>query len=468
MFMNIPYAKCFNKFLLALALSSCAVPAALACQSCATSPPVLSAQTTPPVNLPSTPSAPPVANPEAKAPQPKTESYMLSYQTRLKAVAYSRASYTLYFVSYFVVIAGLFLLLKLGTVGRIRDFAQRCTEKRWLQGFIFIPALLVLIDLLELPVSIYWHSLSLFYHQSVESWPAWFWDWTKEELLSMVVFAALGQILYQLIRRSSRRWWFYFWLAMLPIALLLIIASPYIIDPLFNNYRPLAAENPALVQSIAQLTQHAGVPIPPERMFLMDASKKTNTLNAYVAGLGPSKRVVVYDNTIRKTTPDETLFIIGHELGHYVLGHVWTGFLYFAVGLLAGLYLMFRGLYYILRKWGESWKVYGPQDWAALSILFLLMFILNFLSAPIVNGLSRAEEHAADVYGIEVIHGIVPNSEEVAAHAFQVLGEIDLSDPNPPAFIRFWLYSHPPLAERLVFVHRYDPWSQGQSPKYVK
>src|SRR3984957_5159969 len=468
MFMNFLRSRFSLKLLLASALFACAVPASFACEHSKAGPPTLSAQATPPVNLPSTQSVSPVPNPEVKPPQPKTESYTLSYKTRQKAVSYSRAGYALYFISYFAVIAGLFLLLKLGVVGRIRDFAQRCTEKRWLQGFIFIPALLALIDLLELPVSIYWHSLSLFYEQSVESWPAWFWDWTKEELLSLVVFAALGQILYQLIRRSSGRWWFYFWLAMLPIALLLIIASPYIIDPLFNIYRPLAAENPALVESIAQLTQHAGVPIPPERMFLMDASKKTNTLNAYVAGLGPSKRVVIYDNTIRKTTPDETLFIIGHELGHYVLGHVWTGFLYFSLGLLVGLYVMFRALQYALRKWGEDWKVYGPQDWAALSILFLLMFILNFISAPVVNGLSRAEEHAADVYGIEVIHGIVPHSEEVAAHAFQVLGEIDLSDPNPPAVIRFWLYSHPPLAERLVFVHRYDPWSRGKSPRYVK
>jgi hypothetical protein len=72
------------------------------------------------------------------------------------------------------------------------------------------------------------------------------------------------------------------------------------------------------------------------------------------------------------------------------------------------------------------------------------------------------------VYGLEVIHGIVPNSEEVAAHSFQILGEVDLEDPNPPAFIRFWLYSHPPVAERLIFAHSYDPWSKGEQPKYVK
>jgi Zn-dependent protease with chaperone function len=87
---------------------------------------------------------------------------------------------------------------------------------------------------------------------------------------------------------------------------------------------------------------------------------------------------------------------------------------------------------------------------------------------PIANGFSRSQEHAADTYGLEVIHGIVPNSAEVAAHSFQVLGEIGLADPNPPAIITFWLYSHPPLAERLVFAYSYDPWSKGESTKYVK
>jgi Zn-dependent protease with chaperone function len=91
-----------------------------------------------------------------------------------------------------------------------------------------------------------------------------------------------------------------------------------------------------------------------------------------------------------------------------------------------------------------------------------------FLVSPIANSFSRMQEHAADVYGLEVTHGIIPDSSEVAAQSFQVLGEVDLADPSPPEFITFWLYSHPPLADRLVFAHNYDPWSKGDSPKYVK
>jgi Zn-dependent protease with chaperone function len=203
-------------------------------------------------------------------------------------------------------------------------------------------------------------------------------------------------------------------------------------------------------------------------MFLMVASRKTNAINAYVTGLGASKRVVIWDTTIQKTSNDESLFIVGHELGHYVLGHVRQGFILGSVGLLLALYFLFRGLHWALDRWARDWKLHGQEDWASLAVLLLLLHVLLFVSSPVISGYSRMQEHAADVYGLEVIHGLVPNSEEVAAHAFQVLGELDLSDPNPPPFITFWLYSHPPLADRLVFAHGYDPWSKGKSPKYVK
>jgi Zn-dependent protease with chaperone function len=241
-----------------------------------------------------------------------------------------------------------------------------------------------------------------------------------------------------------------------------------VIDPLFNKFEPLNKEHPDLVVKVERLTERAGVPIPENRMFLMVASGKTNALNAYVTGLGASKRIVIWDTTIQRMTPDETLYIVGHELGHYVLGHVGRGFLIGAAGLFIALYLLFRGLHWALDRWAKDWKIYGQEDWACVVVLLLLLQALLFFSSPVINGLSRMEEHDADIYGLEVIHGQVPNPEEVAAHAFQVLGELDLADPNPPGFITFWLYSHPPMAERLVFAHSYDPWAKGESPKYVK
>jgi len=427
------------------------------------------AQTAPQRPSPAQTPVPGVPKSERVEPQRgKTEQYTLSEDRYEKAVAYSRAAYTLYFVSYFVSLVVLLLLLRLGVAARFRDFAERVTGRRWLQAFIFVPLLFLTSDIFDLPVRLYWHSLSLRYEQSVQHWGSWFWDWTKEELVGTFFALILVLILFAVIRRTPRRWWLYFWLAALPILLGIIFINPLVIDPLFNKFEPLDKEHPQLVDAIQKLTRNAGVLIPRERIFLMRASEKTNRSNAYVTGLGVSKRVVVWDTLLQRTSTDEALFIIGHELGHYVLGHVWKAFLFGAVGLLVTLYVIFRGLHWMLGRWGRDWQLYGLEDWASLAAFLLLLQVIMFFASPVVNGVTRMEEHAADVYGLEVIHGIVPNSEEVAAHAFQILGEADLDDPNPSPFITFWLYSHPPLAERLVFAHSYDPWSRGEPPKYVK
>jgi STE24 endopeptidase len=406
---------------------------------------------------------------ESKTPeQTKTEQYTLSHERQAKAVAYSRAGYTLYFVSYFLGGLFLFLILRLGWAAKFRDIAENVSDRRWIQGLIFVPLLFLTIAVLHLPLRIYWHSLSLHYEQSIQGWGSWFWDWTKGEFLDTAFGIALVLILFAVMRRSPRRWWLYFWFPAVLILLGLIVITPLVVDPLFNKFEPLSKEHPDLVASIEKLTKHAGVPIPPDRMFLMEASQKTKAINAYVTGLGASKRVVIWDTTIQKTSNDESLFIVGHELGHYVLGHVRQGFLLGAAGLLVAFFFLFRGLHWTLDRWAGDWKLDGQEDWASLAVLLLLLQVLLFVSSPVISGYSRMQEHAADVYGLEVIHGLVPNSEEVAAHAFQVLGELDLSDPNPPPLITFWLYSHPPLADRLVFAHKYDPWSRGKSPKYVK
>ena len=432
------------------------------------SPHAVLAQETPTVRTPPPQQIEPPGNTRDTSSANDVERYTLSHDRYEKAVAYSRAGYSLYFLSVFLGFVVLILALRFGFVARIRDFAQQTTENPFLQGLIFIPVLTLLLDLADLPVHMAWHELSLHYQQSVQPWGSWFLDWTKAVLIELAFLALMGLILFLVIRKSPRRWWFYFWLASLPIILGIFILEPIVIDPLFYQFEPLADQHPQLTADLQKLTQRAGLQIPRDRMFLMNASSKNNELNAYVTGLGASKRVVIFDNTIQKLTPQETLFVFSHEAGHYVLNHIRNGFLFFAIVSLIVLYGAYRLLHNILARWGTRWKVYGPQDWAALAVLLLILEGIMFLSSPIINGYSRVQEHAADVFGLELIHGIVPNSAQVAAHAFQALGEIDLADPNPPAFITFWMYSHPPLAERLVFAHSYDPWGKNQQPKYVK
>jgi STE24 endopeptidase len=139
-----------------------------------------------------------------------------------------------------------------------------------------------------------------------------------------------------------------------------------------------------------------------------------------------------------------------------------------AVGLFIGFYVLYRIANWAFPRFQERWHMRELSDWAAVPMLFLIFSILGLVSQPIGSAFSRQLEHNADIYGLEVTHGINPNSQEAAAHAFQVLGELSLSYPHPSDFYVFWYADHPPIRDRVPFAHNYDPWSKGEQPKYVK
>ncbi len=400
--------------------------------------------------------------------EPQPQTYTLPPDKLAKAIEYARARNRLHFAGAAYGFAVLAAAVALKVAPRLRSRVEKSSRRRVFQAFLFTPPLLLAVDAAALPVSIYGHHLSLKFDQSVQGWGSWFWDWTKGELLGFLISAVAVWLLYAVIRRSQRRWWFYGWLASIPLTILLVFVAPVLIDPLFNHFEPLSAKHPDLVGAIERVTARGGLSIPPSRMFEMRASEKWKTLNAYVTGVGASKRVVVWDTTMRKMTTGQTLFVFGHEMGHYVLGHVWLGLGAACVGMLIGLYLGYRFLTVAVRRWGNRWSIRGVDDWASLPVLMLAFAVLSFAAEPLENSFSRMLEHNADIYGLEVIHGIVPDSSRVAAQSFQILGEISLSDPNPGRFVEFWLYDHPPVSERVRFASVYDPWQKGEGPKYVK
>jgi STE24 endopeptidase len=362
----------------------------------------------------------------------------------------------------------LLAILSLGIAAKYRDWAERVSKYRFVQALIFVPLLMLTLALLGLPLDAYQHSISRQYGLSVQGWGSWFGDVLKGELVSLIILIPAIWLLTILIRKSPRRWWFYAWLIAVPFIVFLIFLSPLVIDPLFNKFEPLDKSNPELVDAIQKVTQRGGLEIPRDRMFLMKASEKVTTLNAYVTGFGPSKRVVVWDTTIQKASTPETLFVFGHEMGHYVLNHIVIGIAATAVGLLIGLYLLYLIANWALPRFQQRWHMRELSDWAAVLMLFLIFSIMSTISQPISSGFSRQLEHNADVYGLEVTHGINANSQEAAAHAFQTLGELSLSYPYPSPFVVFWYYDHPAIPDRVKFAHQYDPWSKGEQPKYVK
>lgn len=359
-------------------------------------------------------------------------------------------------------------ILYFGFGARYRDWAEKAAKYSFVQALIVVPLLLLTVDLLALPLDAYGHSISRDYGLSVQGWGSWFADVGKGELLGFIFGIFALWLLIFLIRKSPRRWWLYCWLIALPFIVLLAVIVPVVIDPMFNKFQPLDQDHPQLVDAIEKVSRRGGLLIPRDHMFEMKASEKVTTLNAYVTGFGPSKRVVVWDTTIQKATTPETLFVFGHEMGHYVLNHVLIGLIAAAVGLLIGLYILYLVSGWFLRRFGPRWHIRELGDWAALPMIFLIFSILGFIAQPIASTFSRQIEHNADVYGLEVTHGISANSQEAAAHAFQILGELSLDYPYPSKLVVFWYYDHPDISSRVRFAHEYDPWGKGESPKYVK
>jgi len=393
--------------------------------------------------------------------------YRLSPEKRAQAIAYARARYRLHFASFLWSCAVLLAIVALRLGPRLRDRAESASRRRFWQAAVFVPLLLITDGVLELPTAAYGHHLARFYGQSVQGWGSWLWDQAKGLLVGLAVAIPLVWLFYAILRKSPRRWWLWFWLALLPVIVFLIFVTPLVVDPLFFEFRPLAPAHPELARAIEQVTVRAGHPIAPEKMFAMNASTKYNSINAYVTGLGASKRVVVWDTTIAKATIPQTLFVFGHEMGHYVLLHV-PKTIAFLWGLLFVLLALGAWIVHRLFRRPGRWGIRDLTDWASMPVLLLGLTIAGELASPIVSGFIRSQEHQADIFGLEAIHGIVPESPRAAAEAFQLLGEANLADPDPGPFITFWLYDHPPLADRLRFAAEYDPWGKGEAPRYVK
>lgn len=203
-------------------------------------------------------------------------------------------------------------------------------------------------------------------------------------------------------------------------------------------------------------------------MFWMGAGEKTTTLNAYVTGLGPSKRIVVWDTTIAKMSTPQIVFVTGHEMGHYVLQHIPKGLAIAAVLLLIAYFCAALAVGGFLSRFGSKSMIRGLDDLASLPVLALLFTIFAFVGNPVVSVISRHFEHQADQYAIEVTHNLTSDPAQACAQAFQVLGDIGLADPDPPAVDVFMFYDHPPIRDRVQFCLSYDPWSHGGQGEFVK
>ncbi|WP_348262802.1 M48 family metallopeptidase [Telmatobacter sp. DSM 110680] len=396
------------------------------------------------------------------------QAYSLPPDKLAQAVALNKIRVTLDIAGSLWSLLVLFWLLASGTATRLDAWTAERLKRRWVQGLAFFAILIVFLSAAGLPVDAIGHAASLRYGISVQSWASWFGDQGKGMAVSLVMGVPIALFFNWIVRKSPLRYWVWLWVISLPLIVLSVFVAPLIIDPLFNKFEPLGKTHPVLVTRLEALVARTGTSVPPERMFLMKASEKSNGINAYVTGIGSSKRFVMWDTTTDRMPDDEIVFIFGHESGHYVLNHIPK----MLAGMMGGLFFVFWGsaklAQAIVRRFGERWKVVGVGSRAGFLTLFFALSIAGFVLTPVGNTFSRHFEHEADVYGQEAIHGLVADPQKTAVSSFNHLGEAWLDDPNPNAFVEFWSYSHPSVQNRAKFAEQYNPWVNGGHGKFLE
>ena len=348
-----------------------------------------------------------------------------------------------------------------GCAVRLDGWTQELTRWVWAQGLAFFATLIMILTVAGLPLDAAGHAASQHYGISVQGWAGWLGDQGKGLGVALAIGAPLGLFFNWLVRVSPRRYWLWMWLISIPLILASVFLEPLVIDPLFNRFEPLEHTHSALAAKLEQVVRRTGVQIPESRMFLMKASEKTNGINAYVTGIGSSKRFVMWDTTTDRMPDEEIMFIFGHESGHYVLNHIPKMLAMSMAGLFFVIWACAHLAECMVRRFGERWNVHAVAGRAGFVTLFLAFSIAGFGLTPVGNAASRHIEHEADVYGQEAIHGLVADPQKTAVSSFNHLGEAWLDDPNPNGFVEFWSYSHPSVQHRAQFAERYDPWVNG-------
>lgn len=395
------------------------------------------------------------------APPGNQRAYTLPPDKLAKAIALSRIRNILDIAGSIWGIVFLWLLLVTGGWAAIEAWAQRRAGRRWWQGVLFFFSFFILTTLASLPLDLIGHHYSRAYGISVQGWGSWFADQAKGLGVALVFGTPILLLFNWIVRRWPRRYWVGVWLVTMPLIVVAIFLSPLIIDPLFNKFEPLELHHAPLVAQLERVVARTGIDIPPDRMYLMKASAKSNGVNAYVTGIGSSKRYVMWDTTTDRLPDEEVLFIFGHESGHYVLHHIPK----MIAGVALGMFFVYWGCAavaaWLVRRFGSRWRVAELGSRAGFVVLLFVISVAGFVLEPVSNGFSRHFEHQADVYGQEAIHGIVPDPQKTAVSAFNHLGEAWLEDPNPSPFIEFWLYNHPSTENRANFAAHYNPWANG-------
>ncbi|MEK3799665.1 M48 family metallopeptidase [Peribacillus sp. FSL H8-0477] len=322
------------------------------------------------------------------------------------------------------------------------------SQSKWkiVQAGVYLFLLSLLSYVVTFPLSYISYNLSKSYHISTQTFSSWMKDGLIDFWVNFGQMVIIVSVLYWLINKSPKRWWFHAWLLSIPFFFFMMFIQPVVIDPLYNDFYPL--KNKELETEILKLASQADIPA--EHVYEVNMAEKTNALNAYVTGIGANSRIVLWDTTLNRLKEKEILVIMAHEMGHYVEKHIYIGIAGYLILTFAGLWLTARLMKSIITRYGKVLKITGVGNLSSLPLFLLITAMLLFASSPLSNFVSRYQEERADQYAMEMLE-----DKESAITMFQELTRSGLSQVNPPLLVKWFRYSHPTMLERIISVENY-------------
>ena len=366
-------------------------------------------------------------------------------EAKARSDAYFEGGYWLILWDFLAGVVVCIVLLNLRWSARMRDWAERVTRFKPVHTFVYWCEYLLLTSILTFPLGVYeGYTREHKYGLATQTFGPWMIDQLKFLLVNAVLGGIISIILFGIVRRLSRTWWIWGAVATMAFVIFVVLIAPVYLVPIFNTVTVL--KNPKITQPILQLARANGIPA--RDVYEIDASKQTTRMSANVSGFGRTMRITLNDNLLRRGSPEEIQAVMGHEMGHYVLNHIYKSILFFLVTTVAGFGLLRWAAEWSLKRWGEKWQIRGVGDTAILPLVVLLGSIFSFVLTPIFNSYTRTEEYEADMYGLNA-----SRQPDGFAQAAVHLGEYRKMSPGP---MEEWVFfDHPSGRSRIYAAMRW-------------
>ena len=370
---------------------------------------------------------------------------------RAKSDAYFEGGYWLQLWSFLLNAAIMLLFLGLGWSRRLRDWATRRVGPRWARTFLYFAGFTLISTALAFPYTVY----SGFVREHTYGLATQgFGGWMRDQLVGLAVTLVLGGLLvvalYGVVRRFPRGWPALGAGTMMVFAIFGALIFPVFIAPLFNRYTVLA--DARIREPILRMARANGIAA--DRVYVVDASRQSTRISANVSGLLGTQRITLNDNLLRRSSLPEIEAVMGHEMGHYVLHHVYQAIVFFTLLIVAGFALLRFGFAWAAARWGERWGVRTPEDVAGLPLMVLLFTTYLFVLTPLTDSFTRANEAAADIFGLNASRQ--PDGFAVIALK---LAEYRKLDPGPLEEVL--LFDHPSGRARIRMAMEWKAESEG-------